>query len=307
MAQISIRQALRFSIFMYARNVLLFLMVSVLMGVSIWASKMVPRLLKEKLECGVPFVTKVEYTTTEIPTTLSFGQSEMVVKKVQDIVTSKVMKRFGNAPLHSTFARILVQALFLIWNMFLMMGFVKLALTLKDTGKASIGTLFETHVFFNWWFQASCLFQLYLIFIGCVIDLLVTIFVDLSPLFIHLKWMMIALIVAGAFGPIIGILFWTMTNAFFGYCLVDSRAHGVLEALSESRRLARGHVLHLVTAFFCFLFLCLAVFVIGVFLFDILSIQSLQGNKELISSLFSGVFLSLGSLYFASIYRDLTR
>lgn len=315
MAQVSIKEALKFSFSTYARHIVLFLMVGALVGVSAWAGKMAPRLLAQKLGC-MPLIVESEQIVIETPSAPSTAQSDMAVKSVQN-VTSKLTTCLSNAPVHHVVALVLLALALWFWNMLLFLGVVKLGLTLKDTGKGSIATLFEArHVFFRW-LGGCILFALYAISMILGMALLTVPFIYVARLFFHNNMAYLALLTSvGTLVLGVAMSFWAVRYIFFGYCLLDNRAHGVRDALSESRKVVKGHAVKLVAALFTFALLVLAVlmpiFVAGIFfktvtLTNVEDMQSIRSKVEILSAILSGVLLPLGSLYMASIYRGLTR
>ncbi len=314
MAQVSIKEALKFSFFTYARHIVLFLMVGALVGVSAWAGKMAPRLLAQKLGC-MPLIVESEQIVIETPPAPSTAQSDMAVKSVQN-VTSKLTTCLSNAPVHHVVALVLLALALWFWNMLLFLGVVKLGLTLKDTGKESIATLFEArHVFFRW-LGGCILFALYAISMILGMALLTIPLMHVLRMFIPSQAALASLTGVVGFALILGMFFWAIRYVFFGYCLLDNRAHGVRDALSESRKVVKGHAVKLVAALFTFALAVIAVliplFMAGIFskvitLTNVQDMQSIRSKVEILSAILSGVLLPLGSLYMASIYRGLTR
>ena len=314
MAQVSIKEALKFSFSTYARHIVLFVMVGALIGVSTWAGKMAPRFLAQKLGC-MPVMVEREGIITETPAGPSTAQSDMAVKKVQDI-TSKLTMCLGNAPAHHILILVLCGIMFWFWNMFLFLGAAKLGLTLRDTGKGSIGTIFEArHVFFRW-LGASILFGLYAISMVLGMALLTIPLIYVLRMFVHSQPAIAIITGVTTFALVVGMFFWAVRYIFFGYCLLDNRAKGVRDALSESRNIVKGHSVKLVAALITFGFLVLALliplFVVSVFLkgatlTNVQDVDSFKNKVEILSGAISAVLLPLGSLYMASIYRGLTR
>ena len=135
MAQFSVKEAAKYSLSTYGKHFVLLLSASALVAGSYWFATKAPRFVAEKL--GVHQVLDVDMVAMmQQPQGQATDQSTMVLQKVQE-VTAKIFTHLQVAPKHLLTLVLLV--FLLVWGLYLtlILGLMKLVLTIKDKDSAS--------------------------------------------------------------------------------------------------------------------------------------------------------------------------
>jgi len=245
MAQFSVRDGIQFSLSTYGKHFVLLLSGAVLVAGSYWFATVAPRFVAEKLE--VHQVLDVDMVAMmQQPQDQATDQSTMVLQKVQE-VTAKISTHLQTAPKHLLALVLLV--FLLVWGLYLtlVLGFMKLVLTIKDKGTGSLDVLFSVSPRQVMRFiGASILFGLYAICgIGMAVLTIPTAMLckgllgdKVTMLLAVILWIVLA----------VAMLSWLVGYAFYGYCIVDKPTIGAREALRMSRDLSRGSRRRIVAA-----------------------------------------------------------
>jgi hypothetical protein len=141
MAQFSLKDGIQFSFSTYGRHFILLLTASALVAGSYWLATVAPRFVAERL--GVHQVLDVDMVSMmQQPQDQATDQSTMVLQKVQEIST-KISMHLQGASKHLLALVLLV--FLLVWGFYLtlVLGFMKLVLTIKDKGTGSLDLLFS--------------------------------------------------------------------------------------------------------------------------------------------------------------------
>ncbi len=255
MAQFSVKEAAKFSLSAYGKHFVLLLSAAALVAGSYWFATVAPRFVAEKL--GVHQVLDVE-TVTMMQQPVQgeeTDQSRMVLQKVQE-VTTKISMHLQTAPKHLLALVLLV--FLLVWGLYLtlVLGMMKLGLSIKDKDSGSLALLLQVSPRQVLRFiGATLLFGLYALCAVIGIAVLsipfamvckgllgdgVTMFLSVS------LWIVLA----------VAMLCWLIGYCFYGYCIVDKANLGAREALRMSRDIAHGSRRRIIAA-------CLLLFALG--------------------------------------------
>lgn len=239
MAQFSVKEGVRFSLSAYGKHFVLLLSASVLVGASYWLATVAPRFVAEKL--GVHQVMDVDMVSMmqQPAQGKETDQSKMVMQKVQEVST-KISMHLQSAPKHLLLVVLLV--FLFVWGLYLMLvlGMMKLGLSIKDRDSGSLGLLFSVSARQVMRFiGASILFGLYTI--CCVIGIAVL----TIPFAMLCKGLLgdkvtILLSVILWIALIVAMMCWLLGYVFYGYCIVDKATIGARQALRMSRDVSRG-------------------------------------------------------------------
>jgi hypothetical protein len=239
MAQFSVKEAAKFSLSAYGKHFVLLLSAATLVAGSYWFATVAPRFVAEKL--GVHQVLDVDVVTMmqQPAQGEETDQSRMVLQKVQE-VTAKISTHLQTAPKHLLAVVLLV--FLLVWGLYLtlVLGMMKLGLSLRDKNSGSVALLLQVSPRQVMRFiGASLLFGLYLIcaFIGMAV---LTI-----PFAILCKGVLgekVTMLLTAALWVIllVAMLCWLVGYFFYGYCIVDKANLGAREALRMSRDISHG-------------------------------------------------------------------
>ena len=304
MAQFSVRDGIRFSFSTYGKHCVLLLSAAALVAGSYWFSTVAPRFVAEKL--GVHQVLDIDMVSVmQQPQDQATDQSTMVLRKVQE-VTSKVSMHLQAAPKHLLALVLLV--FLLSWGLYLMMvlGFIKLVLTLKDKNSGSLELLFSVSARQVMRFiGGSILFMLYVICVLIGMSVLTIPFAMLCKgilgdgialLLTLLLWLVL----------VVAMLFWAVGYMFYGFCIIDKPTIGAREALRMSRDISSGSRRHIVTAVIvAMLFASILMFVINK-LVMMSCACSLEQQKLVVMLAVMVVGYPFSMPFFSYIYRSLT-
>jgi|GEM_PF-1729030 len=244
MAQFSIRETLNFSLSAYARHIVLLLCGSVMLAGSLWLAHMAPRMVAEKLGAHV----QIDMDMSQAPAEEQTEQAAEILQKVQR-VTALISGHLQAAPKHALAIAFLVWLCCWALYLFLLVGFMKLCLVLKDKDSASINLMVSASTRQVLRFVGA--FALYFLYAFCVV-------IGISVLTIPLG-MLLKGILGGMVTGILGITLWVVLliasfcwlvgYAFFGFCIVDKANVGVRDAFRMSKEITRGSRWHLLGAF----------------------------------------------------------
>ena len=238
MAQFSVKDGIQFSLSAYGRHFVLLLSASALVAGSYWLATVAPRFVAEKL--GVHQVLDIDMVTVmQDPQDQATDQSRMVLQKVQEI-TAKISTHLQAAPKHLLALVLLV--FLLVWGLYLILvlGMMKLGLSIKDKDSGSLAILLEVSASQVMRFiGASLIFGLY--FISALIGMAVL----TIPFAILCKGLLgegvrIFLSVSLWLVLAVAMLSWLVRYTFYGYCIVDKANVGAREALRMSRDISHG-------------------------------------------------------------------
>ena len=238
MAQFSVKEAAKYSLSTYGKHFVLLLSASALVAGSYWFATKAPRFVAEKL--GVHQVLDVDMVAMmQQPQGQATDQSTMVLQKVQE-VTAKIFTHLQVAPKHLLTLVLLV--FLLVWGLYLtlILGLMKLVLTIKDKDSASLELLFSVSPLQVMRFiGASILFGLYSIcgLIGMAV-LTIPFAILCKGILSHNMTILLAVILWIALA--VAMFCWLVGYCFYGYCIVDKPTIGAREALRMSRDLSRG-------------------------------------------------------------------
>ena len=246
MAQFSVRDGISFSLSTYGKHFVLLLSAAALVAGSYWFATVAPRFVAEKL--GVHQVLDIDMVSMmQQPQSQATDQSTMVLQKVQE-VTAKISMHLQAAPKHLLALVLLV--FLLVWGLYLtlVLGIMKLALTIKDKDSGSLELLFSVSPLQVMRFiGASILFGLYAMcgIIGMAV-LTIPSAILCKGILGDKVTMLLALLLWIALA--VAMLFWLVGYIFYGYCIVDKPTIGAREALRMSRDISRGFRRRIVAA-----------------------------------------------------------
>lgn len=304
MAQFSIREALRFSFSTYARHMVLLVCAAAVVAATHQAFRQVPRIVAEKL--GVH--REIDIDMTVRPKDDQTDQSAMVLQKVQE-VTAKISTHIQTTPKH------LLGIVFLTW-LFLWMiylatvlGFMKLCLTLRDKGVASLKSM---SVSLRQTMRFIGAFIIYILYVICGI---IGISVLMVPFAVVCKGfcgdavtgVLSILLWIGLFAA---VLAWVVGYAFFGFCIADNPAVEARQSLRMSRDLTHGQRWHVIGAFVVASFFSVTALVIihklvGFGSSEPMGMMMTGPKKDITQALSIIVTSPFWMLYLAFIYRSL--
>lgn len=238
MAQFSVKEAARFSLSAYGKHFVLLLSAAALVAGSYWFATVAPRFVAEKL--GVHQVLDVDMVTVaEQPQDQATDQSKMVLQKVQE-VTAKISTHLQAAPKH-LLALVLLVFLF-VWGLYLtlVLGMMKLGLSIKDKDSGSLALLVQVSGRQVMRFiGASLLFGLYLI---CALIGMAVLTIPFAILCKGLLGESATILLSASLWIVLAValLCWLVGYCFYGYCIVDKPNLGAREALRMSREISHG-------------------------------------------------------------------
>lgn len=239
MAQFSVKEGIKFSLSAYGRHFVLLVSAAVLVGASYWLATVAPRFVAEKL--GVHQVMDVDMVSMmqQPAQGQETDQSKMVLQKVQEVST-KISMHLQAAPKH-LLAVVLLVFLF-VWGLYLMLvlGMMKLGLSIKDRDSGSLALLFSVSARQVMRFiGASILFGLYAICCVIGIAVLTIPFAMLCKGLLGDKVTMLLSVILWV-ALVVAMVCWLIGYVFYGYCIVDKANVGARQALRMSRDVSRG-------------------------------------------------------------------
>ena len=240
MAQFSVKEAAKFSLSAYGKHFVLLLSAASLVAGSYWVATMAPRFVAEKL--GVHQVLDVDMVTMmqqPMQGQQETDQSRMVLQKVQE-VTAKISMHLQAAPKHLLALVLLV--FLLVWGVYLslILGMMKLGLSIKDRDSGSLALLLEVSPRQVLRFVgATLLFGLYLI---CAVIGMAVLTIPFAMVCKGLLGDTLAMLLTASLWVVLAValLCWLVGYAFYGYCIADKSNLGAREALRMSRAISQG-------------------------------------------------------------------
>jgi hypothetical protein len=156
-------------------------------------------------------------------------------------ITAESFERLKRVPIHFYISFLIIFIVGYAFFFFLMLGYLHICLTLRDTGHASLKLLFASS-----WLQvkrfvgAAVLYGMSAMG-GCLGVVTFTVLASMMGRF-FLSGKSIALITPMVcIGLMIAVMVWLMGYMFFGFCILDKPQTGSLEALRMSAMLSQGY------------------------------------------------------------------
>jgi len=298
MAQFSIKEAVKFSFVSYGRHLALLLSASAIVGGSFWFATVAPRYVSQKLGIEHHLIRQ----DTDIAG-ISYDEAKVDPSIITQRPAEGIFGRISARPLESV-ALILVT--FFVWALFLflLLGCMKLGLTIVDKNSGLLCLLFQI--------SARQMMR----FIGASLIFWLSLSIPVGALGMSLFTFMmmyppkpIAIMVGLVLGVcVMAVFFWSLRFIFYGYCIVDKPRIGMFDALSMSITITDGSRWRIVAS------LCIFAVLAWVVRYIINASLVLSGSVEVMkygikSARFVCILVIMPFFipYFSYIYRSLTR
>jgi hypothetical protein len=304
MAQFSIKEAVKFSFAAYGRHLVLLLTASALVGASVWFARVAPRSVSQKL--GIePHLIRQDTKVVGMSYDEAKADPSTITQERAEGIVSRIFAR----PLESG-ALLLVTIFAWILFLFLLLGCMKLGLSLVDKNTGSLQLLFQISARqMRCFFGASLLFGLVLFILLMTAGVLLgvpmfalTLKGTSIPLFLRFGVLLLGSIVA------VIVLAWALRFFFYGYCIVDKPTIGVFNALGMSSEITCGSMWRIVAALLIFTGLVAGVEYLINMLVILSGVVGVMGEKQEVTRFACVVLITPFSIpYFSYIYRRCTQ
>jgi len=295
MSQFSSKNAIEFSFSTYRKNFVLLATASAIMAVSSWFFSGTAQRIAQ--QSGISQALDIAAIAKEQ------GHPATVWSIIAQVGTN-----LKTIPGHYYIALLFVGLLGLAAYSFLMLGFMNLCLTLKDTGHGSLKLLFSLNFAQVKHFAgASFLFCTSMILGFLSVGLFSALIGTLCRFFLTVKMTIPITTVLCVF--LLGAtFFWCIGYVFFGFCILDKPSTGSLEALKKSAVFSKGFRTRIIKTF-ALIFLVGMFFLIVVLLPVGVIMKTLSFADYRIETLFSSVsdFMIYPFVYLCNsyLYRSL--
>jgi len=300
MSQFSSKNAIEFSFTAYAKEYVLLLVVSAIVGGSFWFATVAPRYVSQKLGIEHHLILQ----DTDIAG-ISYDEAKVDPLIITQRPAEGIVGRISARPLESV-ALILVT--FFVWALFLflLLGCMKLGLTIVDKNTASLRIFFQISARQIMKFFGISLCFISLIFgvsgVARVFEMFVMGPVGFGPS----SWMNLCSVIGMALVLIVVLFYGVLIYFFSAYGIVDIPTQGVCDSIKKSSSMVGGFYGRLVLAVLLFSILAAVV----EYLINMLVVMS--GVAGMIS--YAHICFACGLViapffipYFSYIYRSLTR
>jgi hypothetical protein len=260
MSQFSSKKAIEFSFLTYRKNFLVLVTASAIMAVSSWFFSGTAQRIAQK--SGISHALDIAAIAKEQ------GHPATAWS-----VMSQVLTNLKTIPGHYYIALLFVGLLGLVAYSFLMLGFINLCLTLKDTGYGSLKLLFSLNFAQVKHFAgASFLFCTSMVLGFLSVGLFSALIGTLCRFFLTVKMTIPITTVLCVF--LLGVvLFWSIGYVFFGLCIIDKPSIGSFEALQMSAAFSKGFRIRIIKT--CALIFLLVMFFLIVLLVPVVAIMKM--------------------------------
>ena len=302
MAQFSIKEAVKFSFVAYGKHCVLLLSASALVGTSLWLATVAPRYVSQKLDIE-HYLIRQDINAAGI----SYDEAKADPSLITQCGAEGIVGRISARPVESA-ALILVIVLVCGLFFILMLGCMKLGLSLIDKNSGSLRLMFQISVRQIMKFVgASFVLMLNLLILAATLGTLPTLCGILcapffGPSLAHIIYFVLSVCVVAA------VFVWVLRSFFYGYCIVDKPTIGMFEAFGMSREITHGSMCRLITLLFIFAVLVLVVrYIIDASILLSGSVEVMKHGIDCARFVCILVIMPFFISCFSYIYRSITR
>ena len=302
MAQFSIKEAVKFSFAAYGKHLVLLLTASAIAGASLWFATVAPRYVSQKLGTE-HYLIRQDSNAVGI----SYDEAKADPSTITQQGAEGIIGRIFARPLESA-TLILVTLFGWLLYLILMLGCMKLGLSLVDKNSGSLQLLFQISARQMMRFMgASFVLILSLLILAAALGTMPTLCGMLcapffGPSLTHIIYFVLS-------GCVVAVVFaWLLRSIFYGYCIVDKSTVGMFDALSMSREIIYGSMWRIVAALLIFAVLAGVIGYLINMVVIVSGVVGVMGEKQEVTRFACALFTTPFSIpYFSYIYRSLTR